>query len=275
MNDPYIDPRSGILRNNFGISDQRALDAKEADVVGVRAVLLQRNPIQGNFDRLHLQRIHRYLFQDVYDWAGEIRGIRMSKLDRNRGASISTFTAPEFIESELDSTLHRLREEEFYARLPRTEFANRVAGLFAEINRIHPFREGNGRAQRRFIHQLAVSLGFPMHFEVVSRERLIQASVNAMRGDVSMMERLMDEITNTDRIQPLKKVIRFLGEQQFAWNDCYVATTTAGQSYRGKFVSRDRTNFIFRDEQERLLVGNAADLCEGVKQGEQLTFTAR
>jgi cell filamentation protein len=99
--------------------------------------------------------------------------------------------------------------------------------LFAETNRIHPFREGNGRAQRQFVRQLSNSVGYRFHFEVDSKERLVQASTLSANGNVDMMLRLMDEITDTERIQPLAKVIDHLKRNDFKWNDVYLATTTA------------------------------------------------
>jgi cell filamentation protein len=149
-----------------------------------------------------------------------------------------------------------------------------VSGLLCEINRIHPFREGNGRAQRQFARQLADSLGFKLHFEVVSKERLIQASILSANGDVAMMERLLDEITDTERIQSLTKVIAHFERSRFAWNDIYVATTTPGQSYAGTFAGSDGMNFFFRDDENRIFVGNLKDLKRPVESGEKVSFTA-
>ena len=69
MSDPYLDPPSGILRNNLGLTDQDSLHREEANAVYVRSMLLKLNPIKGNFDSVHLQQIHENLFQDVYAWA--------------------------------------------------------------------------------------------------------------------------------------------------------------------------------------------------------------
>jgi hypothetical protein len=91
---------------------------------------------------------------------------------------------------------------------------------------------------------LADSLGFKLHFEVVSKERLIQASILSASGDVAMMERLLNEITDTERIQSLAKVIAHLESGQFKWNDIHLATTTPGQSYAGTFAGSDGANFI-------------------------------
>ena len=274
MSDPYLDPHSGILRNKFGLSDQESLDRTEADAVSARSILLQLNPLKGNFDSDHLKGIHAYLFQDVYTWAGNFRTIPLAKADYIQGGRVTKFTAPDLIEHELKRVLDRLADEHFLQGLQRREFARKVAAMLSEINRIHPFREGNGRAQRQFVRQLADSLGYKLHFEVVSKERLIQASIQSANGDVAMMERLLDEISNTERIQPLAKVIAHLERSQFGWNDVYLATTTPGQSYTGAFAGSDGANFFFRDDESRIFVGNLKDLKRPAESGEKITFTA-
>jgi fido (protein-threonine AMPylation protein) len=72
MSDPYLDPQSGILTNKFGLTNQESLDRAESNSVSVRSILLQLNPLKGNFDSEHLKSIHSYLFRDVYEWAGAI-----------------------------------------------------------------------------------------------------------------------------------------------------------------------------------------------------------
>ena len=94
-------------------------------------------------------------------------------------------------------------------------------------------RGRNGRAQRQFMRQLAESLGHKPHFGVVSRERFIHASIASAKGDMTRMERLLDEITDTERIQPLSKVISYFDKNGFNWNDIYLATTSPGQTYAG------------------------------------------
>jgi len=249
MSDPYLDPRSGILRNKFGLTDQNSLDVREADAVSVRSVLLQLNPIEGNFDSDHLKRIHEYLFRDVYDWAGQFRTIPLAKADYSHPERITRFTPPEEISTELEKVFRTLAEENFFAGLVRRDFSRKVAWLLSEINRIHPFREGNGRAQRQFVRQLCRGIGFTLHFEVVSKERLVQASILSAHGDLSMMERLTDEISNTERIQPLTKLIAHFEKHGFGWNDRYLAATTAGQEYTGTFAGSDGSNFFFYDRE--------------------------
>ncbi len=274
MSDPYVDPSSGVLRNKLGFTEQESLDRAESDSVVVRGTLLDLNPPKGNFDAQHLKTIHEYLFRDVYEWAGQFRTIPLAKADYDRGGRVTRFTTPESIESELARVFAELAEDNFFEGLQRKQFSRKVARLFSEINRIHPFREGNGRTQRQFVRQLAKSVGYKLHFEAVTQERLVQASVLSANGDLAMMERLMDEITDTERVQPLAKVIQHLERNGFRWNDIYVATTTPGQSYAGKFAGSDGVNFFFRDDENRILVGNLKDLNQYAEPEEKISFTA-
>jgi cell filamentation protein len=257
----------------FGLTDQESLDRAEANAVSARSILLQLNPPKGNFDSEHLKGIHSYLFQDVYTWAGHFRTIPLAKADYIQGGGVTKFTAPDLIEQELKHALDTLADEHYLEGFPRREFSRKVAALLSEINRIHPFRERNGRAQRQFVRQLADSLGYKLHFEVVSKERLIQASILSANGDVAMMERLLDEISDTERIQPLAKVIAHLERSQFGWNDVYLATTTPAQSYAGIFAGSDGANFFFHDDENRILVGNLKDLKSLAEPGEKIIFT--
>jgi cell filamentation protein len=197
------------------------------------------------------------------------------KADYVDGGRVTRFTSPHLIENKLAAVFQNLAGDSFLKGLSRKDFAHKMGILFAEINRIHPFREGNGRAQRQFVRQLSNSVGYKLHFEVVSRERLVQASIISANGDVDIMVRLMDEITDTERIQPLAKVIDHLKRNDFKWNDVYVATTTSGQQYTRTFAGADGANFFFRTEQNQLLVAKLKDLKQAPRPGERINFTAQ
>ena len=275
MIDPYLDPSTGILINKLGITNQQALDEAEADLVSVRSVVLQRNPIKGNFDSVHLKAIHHYLFQDVYPFAGDFRTIDIHKADVLASRNVLTsFTPHKEVDKQLNELFRNLAEEKFLQGLGRREFSVKLAALFSSTNKIHPFREGNGRAQRQFTRQLAVGLGYNLHWKAVSKERLIQASITSAHGDLGMMERLMDEITDTARIQPVLTVIDFLERHNYNWNDRYIASTTPGQHYLGSFAGTDGKNFFFHDNENRILVGDNKDLATAPKLDEQISFTA-
>ena len=73
--DIYCIPGTAVLKNKAGITDQYLLDEYEGDFTAIRLLELAHNPIAGAFDLAHLCKIHGYLFQDVYEWAGEIRSV--------------------------------------------------------------------------------------------------------------------------------------------------------------------------------------------------------
>lgn len=167
--DPYLLPGTNVLRNRRNLTDSRALDEYEAIATQRRLIELFQKPAMGRFDVSHLQKIHRYIFQDVYDWAGQFRTVNISK-----GGNL--FGSAQFIDMALDGILNRLPGESFLQNLDRESFAERCGWYFGEINAIHPFREGNGRTQREFLRQLAAQAGYALDWRRVDRDTMTAAS---------------------------------------------------------------------------------------------------
>ena len=118
-----------------------------------------------------------------------------------------------------------LRRSNHLQGLPREAFAARAADIMVAINGAHPFREGNGRTQRVFVRELAKEAGHELDFSVVTRERMIAASIAGNeRGDGTMMPRLFNEISDPVRVAALEQAIGSLSRNGFAWNDHYIAT---------------------------------------------------
>jgi len=149
--DPHTYPGTDVLRNIPDIRDPRLLAAFEANATIARLVALDAGPLKGQFDVLHFRAIHKYIFQDVYPWPGQFRTVNISK-----GGAM--FAAALFVDSALEAILRKLPGESYLAGADRESFARRAA--FYLINAVHPFREGNGRAQREFIRELGVGAGF-------------------------------------------------------------------------------------------------------------------
>ena len=186
--DAYVYPDTEVLRNKADIRDEAALEAFEADACAVRMLELIDNPIQGVFDLKHLCAIHRYLFQDVYDWAGEIRTV-----DISRGGS--RFANFGLIEGYLGQQLNGLAEENFLRGTTPEGFVARLAHYMGEINAAHPFREGNGRVQRLFCSQLADQAGYFIDFEKVNQARMYEVMIASFNGNEKPLADLLDEIT--------------------------------------------------------------------------------
>ncbi len=145
-----------------------------------RQVQLEDSEPLGSFDVAHLRKIHWYLFRDVFPWAGEFRLVEISKVG---GAP---FAFPAHILSNITELLQKLRSENLLKGLDVPTFSQRAAYYLAEINAIHPFREGNGRTQREFIRQLAANAGHTIAWNGISQAENIAASIlSHTRGDNS------------------------------------------------------------------------------------------
>jgi cell filamentation protein len=171
--DPLCYPGTTVLRNLLDLREQADLDEAEL------ALTLTRfdEPLPaGNLDVAHYLAVHRHLFQDVYAWAGEIRAIRIGK-------GGNWFCYPEHIGTQLERVFAELGDVDNLNGLTRAEFGDRVAHFLAELNAIHPFREGNGRTQLAFLSMLAEHAGFPFNADTLERDRVIQAMVDSFAGD--------------------------------------------------------------------------------------------
>lgn len=178
----YCYPDSDVLKNKMGIRDKEQLGRLEKRLTMLRILELVDKPIQGRFDSKHLQSIHKYIFQDVYEWAGRIR-----KVDIAKG---NMFCNVKFIESQAEEIFGQLKGENFLRGLDEKEISLRLAYYFSEINALHPFREGNGRCQREFIRILALHTGYVINFANVSKEEMLKASEDSFLCDYKRMEQL-------------------------------------------------------------------------------------
>lgn len=134
----------------------------------------------GRFDLDHLKVIHRYLFQDVYAWAGEIRTVELNKGGQQ-------FQFRQFIETGMADVHKRLSAADFLKNLNREDFTGEAAKILGDVNYVHPFREGNGRTQLFYPEQLAEQAGHPLDITRIDLERWMEASRRAHDGDYSAM----------------------------------------------------------------------------------------
>lgn len=176
--DHYVYKGTDVLRNLANIRDGTTLERFESASTLYRQACLSSKPIVGNFDLSHLKAIHRWLFQDVFDWAGEIRTINISK-----GGTM--FGSHHFIENYSASVFRKLaKERDSWRNTPeRIDLPARLAEYLGEINALHPFREGNGRTQRIFIGQLAAGHGLKIRWDQMRQHQMVQASISSFVGD--------------------------------------------------------------------------------------------
>lgn len=174
--DTYKYPGEDVLINKFDCHDQEVLYRLEADSTAGNLLYLQLHPVHGKFDFNHLKRIHRFIFQDVYEWAGKIRTVDIGKNN--------LFCRAQFIE-DYAAIVFR----DFYSSCSETKedyekFVKVLTDHYADMNALHPFREGNGRAQREFTRELCLKCGYVFDLTETTHEEMLDASITSFsNGD--------------------------------------------------------------------------------------------
>ncbi len=182
--DESVDPATGVLKNRLGISDATTLAQTEAEFVAERARELTHQPIPGTFDLPHLQAIHRHLFGDLYEWAGHLRTVDLTK-DTNR------FAHHAHVERAAAPIFRELAQEHYLRGLEPAEFSRRAAHYLAELNALHPFRDGNGRALRALFSQLAHDSGYTIVWKHMTQAEMLEASRRSFSGDLAPLTTLI------------------------------------------------------------------------------------
>lgn len=162
------------LINKLGIRDDKVLERVEAEITFAKSVLLERNSVIGNFDFEHFKEIHKFLFSDLYDFAGQIRTVDISK---KRTRFLSAGQIEQTAEKLFSKVASGVLDD-----LPFDEFVKEIAILYNEVNFLHPFREGNGRTQRIYFTQLIRKYGYDINFSDIDTDFLIIATIQASGG---------------------------------------------------------------------------------------------
>ncbi len=171
-NDPYCYPNTAILKNKLKINDEKVFEEAERNItaISIHDVKYSNPP----YHLEYLKNIHATLFFELYDWAGQIRNVDISK--GGTKFCIATRIIP-----ETEKLFKRLEAENYLATMPRNDFAMKLAEYYAEFNMIHPFREGNGRVQRLFFEHLAAYNGYALDWSPVSQDEWTQANIDGFQ----------------------------------------------------------------------------------------------
>lgn len=187
--DPIQDncyPGTTVLINKLDIRDEATLNEAEALATFVNASKLEQNPLEGGFDFAHYKAVHHFLFSDLYDWAGQIRTVNISK----KG---TRFCPAEEIEQRADLIFGRLKACNCYRDLPRDGFVEEIVDFYCATNELHPFREGNGRTQRAFLTQLIRNAGYDINWAGVDGGLLMIATIQAAQGVMDLLRQVFHD----------------------------------------------------------------------------------
>lgn len=183
----YCYPNSNILKNKLNIHDIQELHETEREYSSIRITEIKnKNNIPPTFNAEHLKAIHKHIFQDIYDWAGKFRTVDIAKGNM--------FCRVMFIEDQLNYVFRQLRKENYLQNIKNIPEMGECLGYYlAEINAIHPFREGNGRTQREFIRQLAEHNGYHLDYSKIPDGNLLQASIKSFQQDYKDIRKLITD----------------------------------------------------------------------------------
>lgn len=181
----YCYSGSDVLINKLGLTDEVALEAAEVKLTLAR--IEQFKPDFNNISLFALRGIHHFLFQDVYEWAGELRTVDISK-GSTRFANVSR------VEPEADKLFRQLAQENYLVDLRREQLVARLAHYYCELNVVHPFRDGNGRAQRLLFEVISINAGYVLDWELISRAEWLDANIAAYNCKLEPLTALLDRV---------------------------------------------------------------------------------
>jgi len=188
--DPYLYPELNVMRNRLGIRQAERLAHAAYEFTALRAATLSLGPLLRGLP--HLCAIHQHLYQDIFDWAGDIREMDIYQGD-------TRFCHFAYIEKEGNSLMQDLEEEGYLVGLEKADFINRLSHYYCEINVLHPFRIGNGIVQRIFFEQLAIHAGYQLDWRGIDPEAWAQANQSGAMGDLSALNTIFSKVVSEAR----------------------------------------------------------------------------
>lgn len=166
--DAYFIKGTNVFKNYLGVTDYEELLKRECEITFEKLVELRLHPITGNFDKHHLCKIHRYLFGEIYPFAGQYRTVDMKK-------NYTGFVSPKEIDQHLEIVLQEMNDELLQCH-SFDDYANFLAEYYYDLLWIHPFREGNGRTIREFLEEFVHSKipGFALDWSKMNKDNVIE-----------------------------------------------------------------------------------------------------
>lgn len=196
--DPCLLTDTGVLRNLVGLTDDLSLAAAEYALSMGRLLELSQMDLSAQGTVSQLRWIHHYLFQDVYDWAGQLRTVNIEK-----GGSL--FLPIQMFDTGIPYCERVLHDDGLLRDMDYEQFIRRLSVNYDNFNVLHPFREGNGRAQRFFWDLVAHDAGWHFDWRLVDKEENDGASAQALlHADHTLLIRMFDKIT-----KPLDEPLTF------------------------------------------------------------------
>lgn len=164
MKDPYIQ-ENGTLKNKLGITEYKDLNDAEKDIGFVKLIDIGES-FKQKYDVEYIKSIHRHIFEDIFDWAGEFRTVPVYKTEIVIPGLSLEYSSPKNIEKDLSVILEELNSINWSGK-NIDEITVQFTEQLARIWRVHPFRDGNTRTTLAFAENYSREHGFPMDIGIL------------------------------------------------------------------------------------------------------------
>lgn len=178
----YTYKGSNVIKNKLNIKDEKTLKKYETKMVAFKLSTIRFAKINKTFDEEHIKFIHKYLFGEIYDFAGEYRLENITKENFR-------FSEYQYIEENLKSIVKKINIEEI-KKLDFDTQISKISEIMTDLNVLHPFREGNGRTIREFTRELLNEIGYDVNFSEVDYELILDVSKKAVVDDSKQIKLL-------------------------------------------------------------------------------------
>ncbi len=201
--DIYLYEDSKILKNLLNIKDESELDLAEAELSRANMMILYEKGFS-DFSPIGLCAIHKFLFGDVYEWAGKYRVINIQKREDILAGKSVWYSNCDNIEKDLKAAFAEINKVDWKS-LSQPEFAKKVARLFPPIWQAHPFREGNTRTVVMFMTFFVENFGYYFDQLLIAESAgyMRNAFVLASLGEYSEYEHLEKILTDAICTEPI------------------------------------------------------------------------
>mgnify|MGYP001102188010 CR=1 FL=1 len=190
INSRYTYKNSSVLKNKLNITTEEKLKEYETKMVALKLASIDKADFKRTYDEEHLKAIHKYLFEDVYDFAGQYRLENITKDN-------FIFSQYQYIDENIKEVFKKTNIQSL-EDLPFEELIIKLSDFMTDLNVLHPFREGNGRATREFIREFLDKLGFEINWFEIDYNDILRASMLAVIDDSEQIELLRKSIKRKD-----------------------------------------------------------------------------
>lgn len=184
-NDHYCYPGSAVLKNKLNIEETDVLEKAEREItaITVNDIVFSQPP----YNLAYMCKLHRQLFSDLYEWAGTLRTVDISK-------GGTRFCHCDRITAEANKLFTKLNNDNWLSGLNKNAFCDKAAEYYCEFNMIHPFREGNGRVQRLLFEHLSLAAGYDLDWDHIAPDEWVQANIDGVYVNYEPMSQIFRRI---------------------------------------------------------------------------------